>query len=113
MRGFERLKQYLPPDLPGWSRFDPTEGDGPLRIVVGGARRPVDIAAAREDGRFVVVPFGIRDPLVLVSSDGLHVDVLRPSTGERLVQRTLARGEELSLPVEPALVIIARRAARD
>jgi len=109
LRGFAALKRYLPPDLPGWSRFDVTSSEAVLQIRTGGVRKPVEIAAARRGDEFVIVPFGIGDPLVLHTSLPVHVEVRHPVTGAQIAQQTLTGGGRMPLPPEvAALAIIAR-----
>ena len=110
LRAFAAMKRYLPPDLPAWSRFDASRAEGPAQIQTATpGRRPVDMAAARRGDEFVVVPFGIRDPLALEVSAAARVEVIHPVTGARLLQQRLARGGKTALPPGvDALVIIGR-----
>lgn len=110
LQAFAAMKTYLPADLSGWSRFDATVADGPAQIQTASrGRRPVDIAAARRGDEFVVVPFGIRDQLLLQVAAAVRVDVIDPGTGTRLAQESVARGGRMRLPADvDALVIIGR-----
>jgi len=111
LRAFATMKQYLPRDLAGWSRFDATRPDAPVQIQMRkGGLKPVDIAAARRGNQFVVVPFGIRDRLDLPVSLPVGIEVIHPVTGARLVQRTLASSGRVELPAEPAALVIIGRA---
>ena len=110
LHGFAALKKQLPADLPGWSRVDPTAETNPLRLQTDGALGPVDVAAARQGGRVVLVPFGIRDTLSVHARDAIRVEVLHPGTGAVIADRTLAAGERFSLPGKlTAFVIVGRR----
>ena len=110
LQAFAAMKQYLPPDLSGWSRFDASSAEGPAQIQAATPERePVDVAAARRGDEFVVVPFGIRDRLSLQVAAASRVEVIHPATGERLLQQRLARGGKMELPAGvDALVIIGR-----
>lgn len=110
LHAFAALKQYLPPDLPGWSRFEARGAEGPVQIrATAPERSPVNMAAARRGDEFVVVPFGIRDSLVLEAAAATRVEVIHPGTGVRLLQQKLARGGKMELPPGvDALVIIGR-----
>lgn len=107
--GLAALKEYLPPDLPGWDRFDVTMSGGPVQIQPSGTGVKLDVAAAHRGGQFVVVAFAIRDPLVLQASVSLQLEVLQPVTGARTLQHTMARGDRVRLPSGlEAVVIIGR-----
>jgi hypothetical protein len=109
LHGFAAMKKHLPADLPGWSRVNPTAETNPLRLQTAGALGPVDVAAARQGGRVVIVPFGVRDALSVHASDAIRVEVLHPGTGAVIADRTLAGGERFSLPrTLTALVVIGR-----
>jgi hypothetical protein len=111
LRAFATMKQYLPRDLAGWSRFDATLPDAPVQIQMRkGGRKPVDIAAARRGNRVVVVPFGIRDRLDLQVPSPLRIEVIHPVTGARLIQRTVASGGRVELPADPAALVIIGQA---
>ncbi len=106
LHGFAALKQHLPADLPGWSRVHPTAETNPLRLQTDGALGPVDVAAARQGGRIVLVPFGVRDALSVHASDAIRVEVRHPGTGAVIADRTLAAGERFSLPRNLAAFVV-------
>jgi hypothetical protein len=107
LKGFAALKRRLPPDLPGWSRFDGAAAQSPVRLHASGKRNPVDIAAAWNRKTVVLVPFGIRDALVIDARASVRVEVFHPVTGAMLAEATLKSGHRMPLPNLEALLVIA------
>jgi len=121
--GYRALLRLLPPDLPNWQRNDGKEPRAPFTVFAGGepnryrteGRMPAPDGCIRNIGgrkgnRFVCVPIGIRGGLTLQAREAVRFQAHHPLTGEVLRTVALGAGERVTLPGEPAALLLIGRA---
>ena len=116
IREFGSLLRLLPPDLPGWNRYDGNSPDAALKILAAekdfpAANSPSNAslmsAGSRKGNHFVCIPIGLKSgDLQIEARYPVSFNVHHPLSGEELKSATLKAGERLKLQGAPGALII-------
>lgn len=119
---FAHLHDFVPGDLPSWTRKNAQWPDAPFTIFAGDESGALQADKAWTDlpkatsgvvraygavkgDAFFVVPFGILGKAVVAPRRAVEVDVIDPLSGKVSKHASMAAGEKLELSGAQALVL--------
>jgi hypothetical protein len=105
-RALRAVRERLPADVANWIRFDAAAANPIVSI-----QDPATVVGAygtQRDGRFVIVPVGVRGALSLRAHASISLEIFDPRTGDRRAGRTLEAGETLTVAGPAGYLITGR-----